>query len=126
MAEQQYRLAARFAREIDLQMIAEIGGTMDTDLSAERGELLRDGLGQTIHCGLFVAGRFDFDQLADRRDDLLASFLEIGEAALGFRACGSGWFPGVRHVSYPNEKRGLCDDRERLLRNKHHRESDFE
>jgi hypothetical protein len=46
--------------------------------AAELGKLLRDGLRHAIYGGFVVAGRFDFDQFADGRDDRIAPLIEVG------------------------------------------------
>ena len=47
---------------------------------------MRDGLRNFVHGGFVVAGRLDFDQLADGRDNLVAALVEIGKTTLRFDA----------------------------------------
>jgi hypothetical protein len=56
------------------------------DLAAELGKFLRDGLREAVRGGFVVAGRFDFDQLADGRDDRIAAVAEVSKTTLRFGA----------------------------------------
>src|ERR1039458_4513605 len=92
MAEQQHSLGSGLASEaeVDLQVIAKIFRWMDAyvdlDLAAELGKFMRDGLRNAVHGGFVVAGRFDFNQLTDGRDNLIAALVEIGKTTLRFGA----------------------------------------
>ena len=92
MAEQQHwlrwRLAHRLSRkvEVDLQVIAGVVRWVGSRFAAELGKFMRDDFRNAIHGGFVVAGRFDFDQFADGRDNLVAALVEIGKTALRFRA----------------------------------------
>ena len=96
MAEQQHRLGVGIASEIDLQVIAKVFRLVDPQLTAELGESVRDGLRSAVRGGFVVAGRFDFDQLADSRDDLVAALAKIGQTTLRFGAGLRGCFSGNR------------------------------
>jgi len=65
-------------------MIAKVVRLVDAniDLAAELRKFLRDGLGEAVGGGFVVAGRFDFDQLADGRDDRVAALFEIFKAEI--------------------------------------------
>ena len=84
VTEQQDRLT-RLAGEVRLQVIAEVFCLVNPDLAAELGKFLGNRLGDAVDSGLVVAGRFDFDQLADGRYDFVAALVEIGKATLHFR-----------------------------------------
>jgi hypothetical protein len=51
---------------------------LDRDVAAKLGKFLRDGLGDAIYGAFVVAGRFDFDQFADGRDDRITPLVEVG------------------------------------------------
>ena len=57
---------------------------MKAHFAAQPRELLRDRLRNPVDGRFVVAGRFDFDQLADGRDDLVAALAEIGKTTLRF------------------------------------------
>jgi hypothetical protein len=85
VAEQQHRLRG-FATEVDLQVTAEILCAVEVYFPAEPGKFMRDGLRNFVHGGFVVARRFDCDQLADGRDNLVAALVEIGKTTLRFDA----------------------------------------
>ncbi len=89
VAEQQHRLRG-FAGEVHLQVIAKVFRGMDVHFTAEPGKFMRDGVRNFVHRGFVVAGRFDFDQFADGRDNLVAALAEISKTALRFGA-GMRW-----------------------------------
>src|ERR1700687_13758 len=102
MAEQQHRLRSGLAGKIHLQVIAKVFRWMNASFTAELGEFLRDGLRDAVHGGFVVAGRFDFNQLTDGRDDLVAALVEVGKTTLRFGARARGGFSGNRiHVDRP-------------------------
>ena len=80
MAEQQNWLASRSGGEIDLQTVAEVGAAMELRASAQSLEPGRDVGGNAADGRLVVAGRFDFDEIANRVDDLVLMFREISQA----------------------------------------------
>ena len=90
-------------------MTTEAFRAVETNLAAEAREFLRDGLGDAVDRGFAVAGRFNFDEVADGRDDGIASLCEIREAALRF-ACGLGEYffgYGVHDPPVPWEPEAL-------------------
>jgi len=95
MAQQQNGLG-RVATEIDLQVAAKLLLPVETDLSAKLRKLLRDSFGHAIDGGFVVAGRFDFNQIADGRNHRFSAFAEIGETALRFGRGMRGPFFGNR------------------------------
>ena len=81
MAEQQDGLEAGVAGEIDLEMVAEIGGVMEFGLVRQAlANFAATASGNAIDRGFVVAGRFDLDELANRRDDLVLMLREIAQA----------------------------------------------
>ena len=74
------------AVEVDLQTVAEVGAAMELSASAQRFELTREERGDAVDCGLVVAGRFDFDEFANRVDDLVLMLREIAQAIGPLRA----------------------------------------
>jgi hypothetical protein len=76
MAEQQDRLGG-LAGEIHLQVISEVFRTVEANFAAELRKFVGYELGHAVGGGFVVAGRFDFDQLAHARDDLVAAVFEV-------------------------------------------------
>src|SRR5581483_10107227 len=76
MTEQHDGLGRTFAGKINLQMIAKFCGLMKLRMSAETFEATGQERTQAIDGLLVIAGRFDFDQLANGLDHLLAALFE--------------------------------------------------
>jgi hypothetical protein len=83
VAEQQDRLRGP-AREIHLEMIAEFLGSMKTDFTTESGKFLGDSSSDAIDSRFVIAGRFDLDEAANGRDNVVAALAEICETTLRF------------------------------------------
>src|SRR5258706_1044389 len=105
MTEQQHRLGVGLAHglpgkvEVDLQVIAKVCRWMDPHFAAQPGEFMRDGLCNAVHGGFVVAGGFDFYEVANGQDDLIAALVEIGKTTVRFDAGMRGRFSGERfHV----------------------------
>lgn len=83
MAEEENGFAAGLAFEVDLEVIAEVGDAVEFGMSGECFEASGKHGGDLVARRLVVAGRFQFDQLANGIDDGIAAGLEILETALG-------------------------------------------
>lgn len=88
VAEQEHRLGGGLAGEVGLEMVAEVLSWVNLYDGAEGGKFGGNHVAEGVHGGFVIAGRLDFNQFADGRNDLVAPLSEISEAALGF---GSGW-----------------------------------
>jgi len=91
VAEQQHRLPG-LASEVDLQMITTFLDSVEADFSPQARKFLCYGFGKTVDGGFVVTRRFDFDELADHRDDRVLTVGEISKTALGFDARAKSLF----------------------------------
>jgi hypothetical protein len=64
-------------------VIAEVLRAMEANFASELRESARYELGHAISSGFVVAGRFDFNQLAYARDDLVPALFEVRKAEIG-------------------------------------------
>jgi hypothetical protein len=85
VAKQQNRLTAGFSGEINLKVIAEIVGAVNSGLAPHGSKPFGDGFRDSIYGRFIVTGRFDFDQLADGRDNPVAPSLKVGKPRLGLK-----------------------------------------
>jgi hypothetical protein len=76
-------------------MIAVFLGAVETDFAAESREFFSYRFGDLVYRGFVVAGRFDFYQIADCRDDCRTALGEIGDTTARFKA-GGIFFSGNR------------------------------
>src|SRR5580700_9301054 len=79
--------------EIDLHAVGEVFGVMHSRASADGFEPSGEESAHAIGGGLVVAGRFDFDKLADGLDDLFLARFEVAQA-LGPQRVGWNFFRG--------------------------------
>ena len=86
VSKQQHRLSCGGTRKIYLQVIAKTFCLVNANFPAEPRKFIGDGLGHAIDGGFVVAGRFDFSQIADSRNNLVAAVAEITQPQLGFRS----------------------------------------
>src|SRR5271154_1514230 len=89
MPQEQHGLGG-LAAEVYLQMVAEVLRVVEANLSSQFGEFAGYELGNVVGGGFVVAGRFDFYQLADGRDDGAATVGEIGQAGLSSHRAHAG------------------------------------
>src|SRR5208283_5074307 len=80
------RLTAGLSSEINLEMIAEILDAVDSHPASKDSKFPGDGFRDSIHGRFVVTGRFDLDQLADARDNLIAPLLEVVKPRLRLQA----------------------------------------
>jgi hypothetical protein len=105
MAEQKNWFLLRFSREIYLQVISIVGGSMEFGASAKSGELFGYECAAAVDCVFVVAGRLEFDEPADGVDHLVAVLFEVME--LG--RCRTTRFVGVnRFLRIFGHRCGCC------------------
>ena len=80
VAEQQNGLELFAAGEIDLEAVGVVVGVVDAGVSADGFEASGEEGAHAVGGGLVVAGRFDFDELADGLDDLFLARFEVAQA----------------------------------------------
>ena len=63
--------------EIDLQVVAEVGGVVNVGVAADGFEVSGEEGAHAVGGGLVVAGGFDLDELADGLDDFFLAGFEV-------------------------------------------------
>src|SRR5437016_1336481 len=82
MSEQKNRLASFASRKLDLQVVAEVLGTMNPGTTSESLKTSREQCAHAIGSQLVIAGGLDLDQLADRLHKGFAFGFEVLQSLL--------------------------------------------